>query len=222
MLEFSEKDKRMVWKVVYYGPALSGKTTNLLSLHDKLAFKKRGEIFQMNTKEDRTLFFDLLPLAYQTPKGGRLKIKLFTVPGQVQYDATRKTVLMRADGIVFVADSQLSQARNNFESFTNLEANAHRVGLPFDEIPLIIQYNKRDLDEIVSEVEILQKWKDTGLPLIFSSALMGRGVTETLGEILSLVVRRMEKQYNVASMMGIEESGLIKYLLEGSDGKACS
>jgi signal recognition particle receptor subunit beta len=219
LLEYDEEEKRMIWKIVYYGPALSGKTTNLLRLHDILNVEKRGEIFQMNTKEDRTLFFDLLPLAYQTPEGARLKIKLFTVPGQVQYDATRKAVLMRADGIVFVADSQRDQARNNFESFSNLEANALRVGIPFDRIPIVIQYNKRDLKEIVSEAEVRERWERAGLPIIFSSALLGQGVAETFQRIISLVTRRMEEQFQVHSRLGIEESGLNHYLLEGSDEK---
>lgn len=218
MLEFDEKTKKMVWKIVYYGPALSGKTTNLLSLHDLLDPEKRGSMAEMNTKEDRTLFFDLLPLTYRTPAGGRLKIKVFTVPGQVQYDATRKQVLARADGVVFVADSQRSQSRNNSESFQNLVENARRVGLPFDRIPLVVQYNKRDLSDVVSEEEVMERWKDTGVPVLFSSALYGRGVTETFQTIISQVVDYFESKYRISENMGIEEQGLNQHLLGGLNG----
>ena len=222
MLEYDEKKRRMVWKIVYYGPALSGKTTNLIGLHDFLDPEKRGSMSEMNTREDRTLFFDLLPLTYETPIGGRLKIKLFTVPGQVQYDATRKAVLARADGIVFVADSQRTQSRNNFESFSNLIANARRVGLPIEEMPLVIQYNKRDLAEIVSEKEVLERWRETGVPLLFASALYGQGVIETFQQVTSLVVTYFEKQYEIYERLGIEEQGLNNYLLgrEYKDGIA--
>lgn len=222
MLEYDEKNQRMVWKIVYYGPALSGKTTNLIRLHDLLDPDKRGDMSEMNTREDRTLFFDLLPLTYQTPIGGRLKIKLFTVPGQVQYDATRKAVLARADGIVFVADSQRCQSRNNFESFSNLIANARRVGLPIDELPLVIQYNKRDLQDIVSEQEVMNRWGETGVPILFSSALIGPGVTETFQQVISLVVAYFEKKYRIGERLGIEEQGLKCYLSGGGyrDGNA--
>ncbi len=215
MLEFDENIKKMVWKIVYYGPALSGKTTNLLSLHDFLDPDKRGSMAEMNTREDRTLFFDLLPLTYRTPAGGRLKIKVFTVPGQVQYDATRKQVLARADGVVFVADSQRSQSRNNSESFQNLVENARRVGLPFDRIPLVVQYNKRDLPDIVDEQEVLDRWQDSGVPLHFSSALYGRGVAETFQSIISLVVDYFESKYRIRETMGIERQGLNHHLLGG-------
>jgi hypothetical protein len=212
----------MVWKIVYYGPALSGKTTNLLSLHDFLDQEKRGSMYEMNTKEDRTLFFDLLPLTYKSPTGGKLKIKLFTVPGQVQYDATRKAVLARADGIVFVADSQNAQARNNAESFANLEANTRRVGLPFEEMPLVVQYNKRDLSDIIAEEEVLGRWRETGIPIMFSSALHGRGVEETFREIVSQTVRYAEEKYGIFDKFGIEEQGLLDYMLAREKQDGCA
>ena len=219
MLEFDEKSGRLVWKIVYYGPALSGKTTNLLRLHDRLTPAKRGEMMQLDTREDRTLFFDLLPLAYRTAAGATLKIKLFTVPGQVQYNATRKSVLMRADGVVFVADSQRSQALHNSESFRNLEENARHVGLHFDTLPLVIQFNKRDLPKevIVSEEEVLSKWRGAGIPVLFSSALYGHGVVETFEAILRQVCRYMEEKHHVRDKFGIVEGELVSYLLEGEE-----
>jgi len=216
MLEFDENAGVMVWKIVYYGPALSGKTTNLLCLHDKIAAAKRNQMMQLDTKEDRTLFFDLLPLAYRTKSGAMLKIKVFTVPGQVQYNTTRKSVLMRADGVVFVADSQCSRSLHNSESFRNLEENARQVGLPFDALPLMIQFNKRDLpkDMVVSEEEVLFKWKETGVPVFFASALYGPGVTETFEAIVRAVVNRMNERYQVERKFGIVEEDLLAYLKE--------
>ena len=141
MAEFSEIDKKIVIKIVYYGPALSGKTTNLMQLHDILNPAECGELMSFETKGDRTLFFDLLPVLVKSESGFRIKTKLFTVPGQVAHDATRKAVLSRADAVVFVADSQLSQSMSNFESLDNLEKNVGRVGLDLENLPLVIQFN---------------------------------------------------------------------------------
>ncbi len=141
MAKFSEIDKKIVIKIVYYGPALSGKTTNLMQLHDILNPAECGELMSFETKGDRTLFFDLLPVLVKSEKGFRIKTKLFTVPGQVAHDATRKAVLSRADAVAFVADSQLSQSMSNFESFDNLEKNVGRVGLDLENLPLVIQFN---------------------------------------------------------------------------------
>ena len=179
MAELNEKEKKLVIKIVYYGPALSGKTTNLMQLHEFMNPARCGEFMVFETKGDRTLFFDLLPMLIKSESGFKVKIKLFTVPGQPAHDATRKEVLSRADGVVFVADSQRNQAMNNFESFDNLEKNTARVGLDFDKLPLVIQFNKRDLKDIITEEEVLNLWKPTGLPVTFSSAVYGRGVKET-------------------------------------------
>ena len=203
MAEFSEKEKRIIVKIVYYGPALSGKTTNLMQLHDILNPAGCGELMTFETKGDRTLFFDLLPLMAISESGFRVKIKLFTVPGQVAHDATRKAVLSRADGVVFVADSQISQSMSNFESFDNLEKNAGRVGLDFDNLPLVIQFNKRDLKDIISEEEVLDRWQPVGLPVTFSSALYDRGVKETFETALKQTylslesIYRLEEKYSV-------------------------
>ncbi len=141
MAKFSEIDKKIVIKIVYYGPALSGKTTNLMQLHDILNPAECGELMSFETKGDRTLFFDLLPVLVKSEKGFRIKTKLFTVSGQVAHDATRKAVLSRADAVAFVADSQLSQSMSNFESLDNLEKNVGRVGLDLENLPLVIQFN---------------------------------------------------------------------------------
>lgn len=205
MPEIDEKEKKMILKVVYYGPALSGKTTNLMQLHDILNPERCGEFMTLDTKGDRTLFFDLLPVMARSADGFRIKIKLFTVPGQVEHDATRKTILSRADGVVFVADSQSSQSMTNFESFDNLEKNARRVGLDIDTLPLVIQFNKRDLPDIVSEEDVLDRWEPTGLPVLFSSALYGKGVKETFDAALKSIYQSLNRQYGLAEKFAVTE-----------------
>ena len=197
MAEFSAIDKKIVVKIVYYGPALSGKTTNLMQLHDILNPAECGELMSFETKGDRTLFFDLLPVLVKSESGFRIKTKLFTVPGQVAHDATRKAVLSRADAVVFVADSRLTQSMSNFESFDNLEKNVGRVGLDLENLPLVIQFNKRDLKDIISEDEALERWRPTGLPITFSSALHGKGVKETFEKILKQTYLRLDTKFQL-------------------------
>ena len=131
------ENNSLTFKLVYYGPAQSGQTTNLLRLYQHLSPELKGELIKMETRDDRTLFFDLLPLGFRAPSGLLIKFRLFTVPGQVAHDGTRKAVLSRADGIVFVADSDRSQETNNGESFQSLAENCHRVGLDFAHMPLV-------------------------------------------------------------------------------------
>ena len=209
MAEYDAQAKRLTMKIVYYGPALSGKTTNLMRLHDILNPGNCGDLMSFETKGDRTLFFDFLPLMVQSADGLRVKLKLYTVPGQVAHDATRKAVLSRADGVVFVADSQVNQGVSNFESFDNLEKNAVRVGLDFEHLPLIIQFNKRDLTEIVSEKEVLERWEPTGLPVVFSSALKGRGVRGTFVKALQSVYGRLDGQYGLKAQHNLTENDIL-------------
>ncbi|GMR07206.1 MAG: ADP-ribosylation factor-like protein [Gammaproteobacteria bacterium] len=203
MAEFDTHKNKLTVKLVYYGPALSGKTTNLMRLHDQLQAELKGEMMVLETNDDRTLFFDLLPLGMTAPSGLLLKLKLFTVPGQVAHDSTRKAVLSRADGVVFVADSQRTQSINNGVSFENLAANAARVGLDFDHLPMVVQFNKRDLPEVLTEQEILARWRDTQWPLVFSSALQNSGVVETFQELLQQVYRSLDEDYTLAKQHGL-------------------
>jgi signal recognition particle receptor subunit beta len=209
MAEYDPKAKRLIIKIVYYGPALSGKSTNLMRLHDILDPSNCGEFMSFETKGDRTLFFDFLPLLIKSADGLHVKIKLYTVPGQVAHDATRKTVLSRADGVVFVADSQIDQSVSNFESFDNLEKNAIRVGLDFDRLPLVIQFNKRDLPEIIVESQVYDRWEPTGLPVVFASALYGRGVRETFLQALQGVYRRLDTEYCLEARHSLTESNIL-------------
>jgi hypothetical protein len=204
MIEFDELEQRMVLKLVYYGPALSGKTTNLLQLHDLLAREGRGDLMLLDTADDRTIFFDLLPFFLKAPSGLRIKVKVYTVPGQVRHDATRKAVLQRADGIAFIADSQLTEASNNHESFDNLERNLSFVGLDIDRVPLVIQFNKRDLDNIIPEAEIRRTWAPTGIPVLMASALNGLGVIETFAMLAGLTYDLIDGRYGLKDKHGLE------------------
>jgi len=199
----------LTFKLVYYGPAQSGKTTNLLRLHDLLSPELKGEIMTMETKDDRTLFFDLLPLGFRAPSGLLIKFRLFTVPGQIAHDGTRKAVLSRADGVVFVADSDRRQETNNAESFQSMSENCRRVGLDFEHLPLVVQFNKCDLPTAVPEAEICQRWAAVPWPLVFAVALNGRGVEETFRALLAGLYRRQAEPLGLASEHGLDEATFI-------------
>lgn len=212
MIEYDEAQNRMVLKLVYYGPAMSGKTTNLLKLHDLITQEGRGELMVLDTTDDRTIFFDLLPFFLVAPSGLKIKVKVYTVPGQVRHDATRKAVLQRADGVVFVADSQLSEAANNFESFDNLEKNLAFVGIDIEKVPLVIQFNKRDLKNIVSEEEIARVWRPTGLQVTTASALEGWGVVETFGRLLELAYAAIDRKHRLLEEHGLDMESFVRMM----------
>ncbi|MDA8169565.1 MAG: GTPase domain-containing protein [Nitrospiraceae bacterium] len=203
MIEFDEVEMKMVLKLVYYGPAMSGKTTNLLRLHDLIDRKERGDLMMLDTKDDRTIFFDLLPFFLKTPGGMKIKLKVYTVPGQVRHDATRKAVLSRADGVAFIADSQVSEASNNSESFENLEKNLSYVGIDIDKVPLVVQFNKKDLANTVSEEEIRQTWDATGIPVFMASALKGWGVLETFRCLVEKMYEHVDERYFLERKYGL-------------------
>jgi mutual gliding-motility protein MglA len=203
MIEYDSLNKRLLLKLVYYGPAMSGKTTNLLQLHDILSCEGRGDLMVLDTAHDRTIFFDLLPFFLTAPSGLKIKLKVFTVPGQVKHDATRKAVLQRADGVVFVADSQHPEQTNNAASFENLEKNLSLVGLDIGQLPLVIQFNKRDLVEIVSEDSIRTTWGPTGIPLVFSSAIQGKGVLETFTTVGTLLFEHLDRRFGLTAEHGL-------------------
>ena len=200
---------RLSFKVVYYGPAQSGKTTNLLRLHDLLSPEMKGEMMTLETQNDRTLFFDLLPLGFRAPSGLLIKFRLFTVPGQVAHDGTRKAVLSRADGVVFVADSDRTQEANNAESFQTLSENCSRVGLDFEHLPLVVQFNKRDLPTAVPEAEINSRWSAAPWPLVFASALRGEGVASSFEALLRLLYGRFLESCELASRHGLDEEHFV-------------
>lgn len=209
MPELEQEVRRLTFKLVYYGPAQGGKTTNLMQLHDLVAPQLKGELMTLETQHDRTLFFDLLPLGFRAPSGLMIRFRLFTVPGQVAHDGTRKAVLSRADGVVFVADSQRNQATNNGESFQNLAENVARVGLEFQSLPLIVQFNKRDLPDILDEDTIRARYAGAPWPLVFAAAINGAGVRETLELLLRGVWRRHAGELGLATDHGLDEEQFI-------------
>jgi mutual gliding-motility protein MglA len=186
-------------KVVYYGPARSGKTTNLQFIHSSIPDSWRGPMVSLATEGDRTLFFDYLPLDLGTISGYRSRIQLYTVPGQVYYDATRRLVLHGADGVVFVADSQREKQAENLESFRNLQANLLDQGVDPRGVPLCLQYNKRDHADAVSVADLEAALNFRGAPAIEASAVSGAGVFETLKEITRLVLTRIGRNLGEVS-----------------------
>jgi signal recognition particle receptor subunit beta len=182
-------------KIVYYGPGRSGKTTNLQYIHGQVPEDRRGRMVSLATETDRTLFFDFLPLDLGTISGFQTRFQLYTVPGQVYYDATRKLVLQGADGVVFVADSQRAQRDENVESFRNLQVNLLEQGVDPRTIPIVLQYNKRDLPDVMSleEMDDLLNYRD--LPRFEAEALSGDGVFHTLKGISELVLRRLSQRF---------------------------
>lgn len=182
-------------KIVYYGPGRSGKTTNLQYIHGQVPEDRRGRMVSLATETDRTLFFDFLPLDLGTISGFQTRFQLYTVPGQVYYDATRKLVLQGADGVVFVADSQRAQRDENVESFRNLQVNLLEQGVDPRTIPIVLQYNKRDLPDVMGmeEMDDLLNYRD--LPCFEAQALGGIGVFDTLKGISELVLRRLSQRF---------------------------
>jgi mutual gliding-motility protein MglA len=209
MPELDPGGRRLTFKLVYYGPAQGGKTTNLMQLHELVGAEMKGELMTLETQHDRTLFFDLLPLGFRAPSGLTIRFRLFTVPGQVAHDGTRKAVLSRADGVVFVADSQKTQAVNNGEAFQNLAENLARVGLDFEQLPVVVQFNKRDLPEILAEEEIRARYAGAPWPLVFASAVKAGGVRETFAMLLRAVWRRYADEFGLAKEHGLSEESFL-------------
>jgi signal recognition particle receptor subunit beta len=198
---------QMTAKIVYYGPGLCGKTTNLHWIHGKTAPRSRGEMVSLETEADRTLFFDLLPLDVGVIGGMKVRLQLYTVPGQVFYNATRRLVLKGVDGVVFVADSQVPAAEPNEESLSNLRQNLEELGLEPKSVPIVFQYNKRDLRNILPVDKLQQSLNPGGAPAFEAAAVHGVGVFETLKEIsrLSLdAIRSKIAEQKKTGVAGVE------------------
>ncbi|HLP40624.1 MAG TPA: GTPase domain-containing protein, partial [Fibrobacteria bacterium] len=182
-------------KIVYYGPGLSGKTTNLQIIHRKIPDKDKSEMVSLATETDRTLFFDFLPLDLGQIKGFSTKFQLYTVPGQVYYNATRKLVLRGVDGVVFVVDSQVDKLQENLESLANLQENLREYGHAIENIPLVLQFNKRDLPNIYPVDQLNSLVNKHGLPYYEAVAATGVGVFTTLKAIGKCVIDKFNAKY---------------------------
>lgn len=206
-----DDDNMLRVKLVYYGPALSGKTTNVVELHNIVSPEAKGEVMVLETDGDRTLFFDAFPLGLRAPGGMKIKVKLYTVPGQVEHDSTRKALLSRADGVVFVADLQRSQQVNNGESFENLMRNLQVLGMDPMRVPLVVQFNKTDLPDIVDRDGLLETWSQTPWSrLHFASALNGEGVLETFRELIGKVYLRLDDEFDLSNGQGLPLSDFMR------------
>ena len=195
MAFFNYSNMQMTAKIVYYGPGLCGKTTNLQYIYAHTVDNSRGEMVSLETQTDRTLFFDLLPMEVGTVAGFKTRVQLYTVPGQVFYNTTRKLVLKGVDGIVFVADAQRPMLQSNGDSLKNLGGNLQTIGVSLDQIPLVLQYNKRDLQDVCTVAELNQVMNSAGeIPCFEASALTGQGVFETLRGITTLTLLGLKKE----------------------------
>ena len=207
-LDFSAREVTI--KLVYYGPALSGKTTNLVSLHQRAGPEARGRLMTLETQDDRTLFFDLLPLTFRNREGDvALRIKLFTVPGQPLHAATRRLVLQGADGVALIADSRISETESNAASFFDLRQNLRDNGIELSRMPLVIQFNKRDLPDIRGDEELIDLARRGKEPVYRAIATQSVGVVETFMGLLHLTWETLDQTHQLAKRLGIDEGELL-------------
>ncbi len=216
MVQINISTKEITVKVVYYGPALSGKTTNLQKLHELTNPDSRGQMVTLDTTDDRTLYFDFLPIEFGTQGGFSVKLKLFTVPGQVMHKSTRKVVLSGVDAVVFVADSQKSSSSANAYSWRDMEANLKANGVDFESLPKVVQFNKRDLKDVKSLQEIKKAWGNIStFPAV---ATRGEGVIETFRELMRALYRDLDAKHDLATKFGVAEDGFLKGILGNMAG----
>ena len=205
MALFNYATRELSAKIVYYGPGLSGKTTNIEMVHKLLRSEQKGRLISLPTETDRTLFFDFLPIDLGEIKGFKVRFHLYTVPGQVFYNATRRLVLQGVDGVVFVADSQREMANSNMESLKNLVDNLSTYGKKLEELPFVLQYNKRDLKNVASVAEMDKALNHLHVPTYEAVAPSGKGVTETLVAISRRVFSNLRKTLLMPGEMAAHE-----------------
>jgi len=216
-------NKEISCKIVYYGPGLCGKTTNLEAIHRDVPGENKTNLVQLATEKDRTLFFDFLPVTLGQIKGFRIKFQLYTVPGQVYYNATRRLVLSGVDGLVYVADSQRSKFQENIDMLVNLRENLAEYRIDLDDVPLVMQYNKRDLADIVPVDELERALNPRKVPSFEAVAVAGTGVKETLRaiatETLTRIGRRSAERSRQPAAAG---SGLVQHRPAAAPAKPTS
>lgn len=211
-LDFATRE--LTIKLVYYGPALSGKTTNLQALHEAASGESKGRLMSLDTKDDRTLFFDLLPLSFEDQSGLSVRLKVFTVPGQVIHASTRRLVVQGADGVAFIADSRELESQNNTESFIDLRDNLQVQGIRLEEMPLVIQFNKRDLPGVRSEEEVVQMAAGGREPVYLAIATQGIGVVECFVGLLHRTWRSLEGTHGLKEKFGFDGEAFIAHVAE--------
>ena len=217
MVQFNADTREIAVKVVYYGPALSGKTTNLQALFRKIDPKVRGRLMTLDTKDDRTLFFDMMPVFFRTKAGVKVKLKLYTVPGQVMHESTRRIVLQGTDAVAFVADSRRSEATPTLAYWNNMLKNLEANGLDYRTLPIVIQMNKRDLDDARGEGELGDLLRVIQPPIVPAVAIRGEGVVETLHAVLQRCYRSLDRHFGLEEQWQIPEREFLGQILSHVD-----
>jgi signal recognition particle receptor subunit beta len=217
VLQLNHAQRELTVKIVYYGPGLSGKTTNLQLIHARTLSEVRGRLLTVETHDDRTLFFDLLPVFFNTAAGFKVKVKLFTVPGQVIHNATRRIVLQGADAVAFIADSRRAAGPDNNSYWKNLAENMKENNLDPAEVPVVIQFNKRDLPDTKSDAEIDESRKRGKEAVIGAVAIRGVGVLETLYEVLKAAYRSIDARSNLSKNIQLTEHEFLSQVFANID-----
>jgi signal recognition particle receptor subunit beta len=205
MVQFNPESREITIKVVYYGPALSGKTTNLQALFQKIDPAVRGRLMTLDTKDDRTLFFDMMPVFFKTQSGVKVKLKLYTVPGQVMHESTRRIVLQGTDAVVFVADCRRSEMEATLAYWNNMLQNLEANGLDWRTLPIVVQLNKMDLPDPRVESDLGDIRSLIKPPVVPAVAIRSEGVIETLYALLQLTFRRVDRTIGLHQKWGISE-----------------
>jgi hypothetical protein len=217
MVQINNDARELSIKVVYYGPALSGKTTNLQALYQKISPEVRGRLMTLDTKDDRTLFFDMMPVFFKTEAGVKVKLKLYTVPGQVIHESTRRIVLQGSDAVAFVADSRRSEAAATLAYWNNMLKNLEANGLDYRTLPIVIQLNKRDLPDAQREDELGDLRKLIRPPMVPAVAVRGEGVLETLWALLTLTYQSLDKTLGLSDRWKVSEREFLSRIFDHVD-----
>jgi len=216
-VQLNHAQRELTVKIVYYGPGLSGKTTNLQMIHQRTLTDVRGRLLTVETHDDRTLFFDLLPVFFSTAAGFKVKVKLFTVPGQVIHNATRRVVLQGADAVAFIADSRRAAAQDNNAYWKNLQENMRENALDPAQVPVVIQFNKRDLPDSKTQEEIEDTRKKGREAVIGAVAIRGEGVLETLHAVLQQAWRSLDARAALQKNIGLSEKEFLTQVFANID-----
>jgi signal recognition particle receptor subunit beta len=222
MVQLNNEAREIAVKVVYYGPALSGKTTNLQALYQKIDPAVRGRLMTLDTKDDRTLFFDMLPVFFKTAAGLKVKLKLYTVPGQVIHESTRRIVLQGTDAIAFVADSRRSEAASTLAYWNNMLKNLEANGLDYKTLPIVVQLNKKDLPETRGDDELDDLRRLIQPPMVPAVAIRGDGVVETLWALLTLCYRSLDRNLGLETRWKISEAEFLSRIFDHVDKRGTS